>query len=227
MQLRTLPPAHGAGGAQRESLARQWRHVLANRPFLALPMAVRDTADDERTATIGTGALFAVSGLATILSQTRVSAWCKQRWSSSRAITVGLALMGAAFVPLLWPVPTTGISRTIGAVAPAVLCGLLLAVATMIVYPFERDTIVTFTQSRLVATHYGLYNTICGIGVTAGNLLTGAALDAAARAGIPALPWISLTTLGLIYAGAIHLLSRPGQRSVAGKKEAAEITGQP
>ncbi|WP_052744177.1 MFS transporter [Streptomyces odonnellii] len=131
---------------------------------------------------IGTGALFAISGLATIFGQTRVTAWCTQHWSSSRAITIGLALMGVAFVPLLAPVPTTGVGRTIGAVAPAVVSGLLLAVATMIVYPFEMDTIITLAESRLVATYYGLYNTICGVGITAGNLLTGAALDAAARA---------------------------------------------
>lgn len=244
VQLRALPQAHGTTDDGRESMARQWRHVLANRPFLlfaasmtgsyvlsfqvylALPMALRDAADDKTTATIGTSALFAVSGVATILGQTRITTWCTQHWSSSRAITVGLALMGIAFFPLLMPVPTTGVGRTIGAVAPAVLCGLLLAVATMIVYPFEMDTIVTLAQNRLIATYYGLYNTICGIGITAGNFLTGAALDAAARAGIPALPWISLTALGLACAGAIHLLSRTG-RAVPGEKEAAAFTGQP
>jgi hypothetical protein len=35
------------------------------------------------------------------------------------------------------------------------------------------DTIVALSRGRLVATHYGVYNTICGIGITVGNLLTG------------------------------------------------------
>ncbi|QXE38716.1 hypothetical protein KQY30_35375 [Streptomyces sp. GMY02] len=135
--------------------------------------------------------------------------------------------MGAAILPLPAPVPTTGIGRTIGTVAPAVVCGLLLAVATVIVYPFETDTIVPLAQNQLVATHYAPYNTIFGIDVTAGNLLTGAAPDAAARAGMHALLWISRTTLGLICADAIHLLSRPGRRSATGKKEVAELTGRP
>ena len=62
----------------------------------------------------------------------------------------------------------------------------------MIAYPFEMDTIVRLSGDRLVATHYGLYNTICGIGITLGNLLTGASLDAARAAGMSALPWVAL-----------------------------------
>ncbi|WP_240677014.1 MDR family MFS transporter [Actinacidiphila soli] len=220
VQLRALPPARGAEAGVRESVARQWRQVLANRPFLlfaasmtgsyvlsfqvylALPMALREGTHNGTTATVAVGALFAVSGLATILGQTRVTAWCKRRWTPQRAITAGLVLMGAAFLPLMVP---------IGTIAAAIGCGLLLAVATMIVYPFEMDTIVALSGNRLVATHYGLYNTICGIGITAGNLLTGAALDAARRAGLAALPWVSLASLGLACAAAVHLLGRSGR----------------
>ncbi|WP_434599133.1 MFS transporter [Streptomyces sp. A5-4] len=247
VQVRALPQARGdsgGSGGKRESIGRQWRQVLANRPFLlfaasmtgsyvlsfqvylALPMALRDAAPDETAATIGTSTLFAVSGLATILGQTRVTAWCRRNWTSDRAITVGLALMGAAFLPLLMPVPAAGPGRLIGAMAPAVLCGLLLAVATMVIYPFEMDTIVTLAQERLVATHYGLYNTICGVGITAGNLLTGAALDASGRIGLPALPWLSLTALGLACAGAIHLLSCRGSLAAAPKSPAASLAGR-
>ncbi|ATW52319.1 MFS transporter [Streptomyces peucetius] len=238
VQLRSLPRARGADTRPGESITRQWRQVLTNRPFLlfaasmtgsyvlsfqiylALPMTLRDTARDGTTATIGTAMLFAASGLATILGQTRLTAWCKQRWTVHRSISTGLALMGAAFLPLLAPIPTAGPGRWIGAVAPPVLAGLLLAVATMIVYPFEMDTIVTLTQDRFVATHYGLYNTICGIGITAGNLLTGAALDAARRTGLPALPWLCLTTLGLACAAAVHLLHRSGRLTPAAQEPA-------
>ncbi|KND42930.1 hypothetical protein IQ64_21065 [Streptomyces stelliscabiei] len=66
---------------------------------------------------------------------------------------------------------------------------LLLALGTMIAYPFEMDTIVRLSGDRLAATHYGQHNTICGVGITLGNLLTGAALDAAGAAGVSALPW--------------------------------------
>jgi predicted MFS family arabinose efflux permease len=73
------------------------------------------------------------------------------------------------------------------------------------------DTIVRLSGDRLVATHYGLYNTICGVGITLGNLLTGAALDAAREAGMPALPWISLLALGLACAMALYGLHRTGR----------------
>ncbi|MER6776705.1 MULTISPECIES: MFS transporter [unclassified Streptomyces] len=222
VQLRSLPQARGTGTGPRESVLRQWRTVVANRPFLyfaaamtgsyvlsfqvylALPLALRESAPPGLATTAATSALFAVSGLATIFGQTRITAWCKERWSSRGSITAGLLLMGAAFLPMLIPAPATGIGRLVGGTLPVVLSGLLLAVATMVVYPFEMDTIVTLAGNRLVATHYGLYNTICGIGITAGNLLTGAALDAARRAGLPALPWLFLTALGLACALAVR-----------------------
>lgn len=185
-------------------------YVLSFQVYLALPMTLRDTAPDGTTATVGTAMLFAVSALATILGQTRLTAWCKQRWTVHRSISTGLALMGAAFLPLLVPIPTAGPGRWIAVVAPPVLAGLLLAVATMIVYPFEMDTIVTLAQDRLVATHYGLYNTICGIGITVGNFLTGAALDAARRSGVPAL--------------ALPYSTRPGLR---GRRPSAPSVGPP
>jgi predicted MFS family arabinose efflux permease len=72
-----------------------------------------------------------------------------------------------------------------------------------------------------VSTHYGLYNTICGIGIAAGNLFTGAALDAARRAGLPALPWLSLAALGLACAAALHLLGRSGRLAPTPRSETA------
>jgi len=81
----------------------------------------------------------------------------------------------------------------------------------MIAYPFEMDTIVRLAGDRLVATHYGLYNTICGIGITLGNLLTGAAMDASRAAGMSALPWTALLALGAICAAALYGLHRTGR----------------
>ena len=94
----------------------------------------------------------------------------------------------------------------------------------MIAYPFEMDTIVRLSGDRLVATHYGLYNTICGIGITLGNLLTGAALDAARAAGMPALPWICLTVLGLACAAALYGLYATGRlRSPVNEPQPAAV----
>lgn len=239
VQIRALPARRAADSegrdrdGKRTSTLAQWRSVLANRPFLlfsgamigsyvltfqvylALPLEVRRLGGDGEFGTAAVALLFAVSGLSTILCQTRVTAWCAARMEPGRALSWGLGIMGFAFVPLLAatsiPVPDTGVGRWALAAVPPAFAALLLALGTMIAYPFEMDTIVRLAGDRLVATHYGLYNTICGIGITLGNLLTGAALDAARDAGVPALPWLALLALGLVCAGALDGLRRGGR----------------
>jgi MFS family permease len=238
IQIRALPARRAEDDKRQESdggqgVLAQWRGILANRPFilfsiamigsyvlsfqvyLALPLEVRRLGGDGEFGTAAVAVLFAVSGLSTILGQTRVTAWCKARYEPGQALVRGLVAMGLAFVPLLLatalPVPEAGIGLWLLAAVPPTLAALLLAVGTMIAYPFEMDTIVRLSGDRLVATHYGLYNTICGIGITVGNLGTGAALDAARAAGMPALPWITLCALGLACAAALYGLHRTGR----------------
>ncbi|MET9854924.1 MFS transporter [Streptomyces sp. NPDC006450] len=249
VQIRALPArrADRAGTAEeeREGVLRQWRRMFSNRPFLlfslamigsyvltfqvylSLPLEVRRLGGDGTSGTVAVAALFAVSGLCTIVFQTRVTAWCKARMEAGRALTWGLLTMGAAFVPLLAasavPVPDGGVGLWLLAALPSATAALLLAVGTMIAYPFEMDTIVRLAGSHLVATYYGLYNTICGIGITLGNLVTGMALDAAREARVPALPWVALLLLGLACAAALHALHRTGRLS-AGRTEGERRT---
>ncbi|MGS2586488.1 MFS transporter [Streptomyces hebeiensis] len=243
VQIRMLP-ARGAAekdenaeAGQWERVLSQWRSVARNRAFLlfatamigsyvlsfqvylALPLEVRRLGDGGRVETAAVALLFAASGLSTIFGQTRVTAWCKRRLAPGQALAWGLSSMGLAFVPLLVatavPVPDGGAGRWLLAAVPPTLAALLLALGTMIAYPFEMDTIVRLSGNRLVATHYGLYNTICGVGITVGNLLTGASLDAARQAGVPALPWLVLVALGLACSGALHALHRAGRLAPA------------
>ncbi|MEV0115807.1 MFS transporter [Streptomyces sp. NPDC050844] len=238
VQIRALPARRGSdtrGGEDgvREGVLSQWRGVLANRAFLlfslamigsyvlsfqvylALPLEVRRVGGDGEFGTVAVALLFAASGLATILGQTRVTAWCKEHLDPGRALAWGLLMMGAAFLPLLaataLPVPEGGTGRWLLAAVPPMLAALMLALGTMVAYPFEMDTIVRLSGDRLVATHYGLYNTICGIGITAGNLLTGAALDTAREAGMSALPWLALLVVGLGCSSALYGLHRAGR----------------
>ncbi|WP_405977413.1 MDR family MFS transporter [Streptomyces sp. NBC_00158] len=238
VQIRALPARRGNDAAARsegprEGVLVQWRGILANRPFLlfsvamvgsyvmtfqvymALPLEVRRVGGEGGFGTAAVAVLFAVSGLSTILFQTRVTAWCKARLEPGRALAWGLLVMGAAFLPLLAatavPVPASQLGTRLLAAVPPVLAALLLAVGTMIAYPFEMDTIVRLCGDRLVATHYGLYNTVCGVGIAVGNLLTGAALDAARAAGMSALPWLALFVLGLGCTAALYGLDRTGR----------------
>ncbi|MGK5628803.1 MFS transporter, partial [Streptomyces sp. URMC 123] len=194
-------------------------YALSFQVYLALPLEVRRVAGDGQGAAVGVGLLFAVSGLATVLGQTRLTAWCQERLGGGRSLVAGLAVLGAAFLPLLAatavPAPASGGGRWALATVPALLSALLLALGTMLAYPFEMDTIVTLSGNRYVATHYGLYNTICGLGITVGNLLTGVALDAARSAGAPALPWVALTALGAGCAWAVLRLHRTNRLTAA------------
>lgn len=152
----------------------------------------------EGSGDAGSSALFAVSAIMAILGQIRLTAWAKNRWSAGRSLTVGLGLMGGAFVPLILTAhlsvadgPLTP-ARAMLSLAPTLLATILLTLGTVLAYPFEMDTIVTLSGGRLVATHYGFYNTLSGIGITVGNLATGLLWDLGRAWEVPALVWIAL-----------------------------------
>ncbi|MDQ4009457.1 MAG: MFS transporter [Actinomycetota bacterium] len=234
LQLRALPQRRDVASVDRESSSvwTQWRSVLGNRSFvlfsiamigsyvlafqvyLALPLEVRRLAGSGVIGTVGVAALFAVSGVLTIAGQTRITAWCRSRWGPGRCLVGGLALMAASFLPPLATATAAAgatTSSTAVLLAPLMLSAVLLALGTVIVFPFEMDTIVTLSGNRLVATHYGLYSTVCGIGILLGNLLTGTALDLGRSAGLPALPWLALASIGLLCAAGVGALDRAGR----------------
>ncbi|MER6094795.1 MFS transporter [Streptomyces sp. NPDC001728] len=173
------------------SLAMTGSYVLSFQVYLALPLAAGGTGP--------TTALFVVSALVALAGQLRITAWCKRRLSRERCLVLGLALMGGAFL-----LPAALGRGLVG----LLLCAAVLAVANAVLYPYEMDTVVALSRGRWVATHYGLYNTVCGIGITLGNLGTGALLDVT---GWSALPWLALCAVGLGCAAAMALLARGGR----------------
>ncbi|MGC0421013.1 MFS family permease [Embleya sp. AB8] len=197
-----------------------WRVVVANRPFLlfsaamtgayvltfqlylALPLRAGAAAPGHEQAL--TSALFATSALVAVAGQTRITTWIKSHWTREQALHRGLMLTAGAFTPLLLPAMPTGGGAL--RLAPLFVTTIVLAIGTVVIYPFEMDTVVSLARNRLVATHYGLYNTICGIGITLGNLAIGALWDT----GHPALSWLALTATGLLSALAVAGLSRRG-----------------
>lgn len=87
----------------------------------------------------------------------------------------------------------------------------LLAVGSAAVFPFEMDTVVSLAGGKLVATHYGFYNTIVGVGILVGNLATGSVLSAVRRIGFSEILWAALILVGVIAALAIDRLDRAGR----------------
>ncbi|GAA3641534.1 MFS transporter [Lentzea roselyniae] len=203
LQWRSLPARAGTASG---SVLADWRAVSGNRRFvlfalamtgsyvlsfqvyLALPLA--------SGSAVLTAVLFAVSGVLAVVGQMRVTAWARVRFGPDRSLAIGMLVLGLAFLPAIF-----------GGWAGLVLCAALLALGTMVVFPFEMDKIVSLADDRLVATHYGLYHTVVGVGILLGNLLTGIAFDAAARAGVPWVPWLALTSVGLGCAWALKKLA--------------------
>jgi MFS family permease len=228
LQWRALParpPKDRTGEPAWRAVARDWRTVAANRPFLlfaaamtgsyvlafqvylALPLRARELFGD-RTGTV-TGAIFAVSALAALSGQLRLTAWAKRTMSGPRAIACGLVVMGIAFLPLLprFDSPAFG-------VLALTACAALLAWGGALLYPFEMDTVVRLAGDRLVATYYGAYNTASGVAISLGNLAVGALFDTE----VGWLPWVSLTATGLLCAGAVAWLHRSGRLRPAGRE---------
>ncbi|WP_158886740.1 MFS transporter [Amycolatopsis anabasis] len=223
LQVRSLPAARASVVTERTG---GWRAVLANRRFLAfsfamigsyvlsfqvylaLPLETRRLAPSEATGTIFVGALFAVSGVIAIAGQLRITAWFRDRFSRGQCLTIGLAFLGLAFVP---PIATASSPASAFAFVPVLLSAALLSLGTVIVFPFEMDTIVALAREERVATYYGLYNTICGIGIAVGNLVTGAVLDLARQHGVAWVPWLALVLIGGACAFGVHTLARSGR----------------
>ncbi|GAA2333971.1 hypothetical protein SVIO_065230 [Streptomyces violaceusniger] len=108
----------------------QWREVVANRPFLlfsvavigsyvlsfqaylALLLEVRRLGGEGESGTVAVALLFAVSGLSTILGQTKVTAWCKARMEPGRALTWGLPWLALLALGLACAAALYGLHRT-------------------------------------------------------------------------------------------------------------------
>ncbi|MFE6776391.1 MFS transporter [Streptomyces sp. NPDC057702] len=227
LQARALPARHDAGarpaarGTAGPSVWGQWRQVVANRPFLlfsaamigsyvltfqvylVLPLAA-DSALGADGARVTSG-LFVVSAAVAVAGQLRLTCWAKRRLTPHRALVLGLAAMGAAFVPLVLVPAGSGA----GALVALVVTVAVLAAAGAVVYPFEMDTVVALSGNRLVATHYGLYHTVSGLGITLGNLALGALWDTT-HADAPWAVWVALALTGAGCAAAVAALARTG-----------------
>ncbi|MCW1958124.1 MAG: MFS transporter [Mycobacterium sp.] len=228
-QLFALPARECGPAEAATTIVQDWRSVLANRSFLlfaaamtgsyvlsfqvylALPLQAGQIVP--QPASILVAAVFVVSGAVAVFGQLRITRWCAVRWSAARSLTVGLLVMSLAFVPLI-AVPSPAPWGTAAAAAALLIAAALLALGSAAVFPFEMDTVVGLARNRLVATHYGFYNTIVGTGILLGNLATGTLIQVAERLGAHQLTWAVLGLIGLGSAYALHRLERSGRLQV-------------
>ncbi|WP_312884775.1 MFS transporter [Nocardia barduliensis] len=223
-QLFALPARRAEAPAAKASVLDDWRTVVGNRRFvwfalamigsyvlsfqvyLALPLQAEFVAGAQSQVLVS--ALFVVSGIVAVAGQLRITAWFRARWGTGRSLVVGMGILAVSFLPLV-VIPDPVRFGTAPAAAALLVAAALLAVGTAAVFPFEMDTVVSLADGKLVATHYGFYNTVVGVGILIGNLATGTVVGAARDAGADWAVWAGLSVIGLIAAFALHRLDRP------------------
>lgn len=217
-QILALPADGTPAPAHRDSVWANWSAIVANRAFmrfsavmigsyvlsfqvyLILPLMAQRWSSSPRAAALVTSAVFVVTGIVAISGQMGITAWARRRFGAERSLVVGMIVMGAAFVPLVVPAIVGG---TVAVTLALMLAAIGLALATIMIFPFEMDTIVRLAGERLVATHYGMYNTIVGLGILGGNVLSAALWGWAVGRGVAVVVPLALTFVGLATAVAL------------------------
>jgi MFS family permease len=222
-QLLALPQHSADPAAEKTSILDDWRVVIGNRSFLLFALAMigsyvlsfqvylalplQAALLTKRYQTLLVAAIFVVSGLVAVAGQLRITRWFAARWGPGRSLAIGLSILAASFLPLV-AIPNGSRLGTLAAAAALLMTAAMLAVGSAAVFPFEMDTVMALAGGRLVATHYGFYNTIVGVGILAGNLATGWAMGAARQAGADELVWAGLFLIGVLAALALRILDR-------------------
>lgn len=227
-QVFALPQHAADPESEGTSTLHDWRTVLANRRFLgfavamigayvlgfqiylALPMQASALLPQRQSLLVA--AMFSVSGVVAIAGQLRITRWFEARWDAGRSLVVGALILALAFVPLL-VVPNGARFGTGVGVAALLLSAGLVALASAALFPFEMGTVVALSGDRLVATHYGFYSTIVGVGILVGNLAVGSLMSVAHRLNADELVWGGLILVGLVTVLALRMLN--GARAVA------------
>ena len=246
LQLLYLPRRDQIGTTAPRPVMDEWREVLANRVFvvfavgmvayltlynqlyLSLPLEVRRLTGNDGA----TGIFFMMGALLNILAQVHITAYLKAHWRPLPAITLGLVLMAAAFVPMLVAGPFLPLDATQVAMSPAetvhvflikalnlspaVLSVVLLSLGAMTLQPFVLSLIPVLGGNRLLGTYFGFYYMVQGVGVIVGNLALGVAFDLGQAWGLTSVPWLLLLGLGLASAFSIMALDGRGRTAQVG-----------
>lgn len=225
-QLFALPPHRAAVDIEKTSVLHDWGVVVANRSFLwfaiamigsyvlsfqvylALPLHAAALAPHAESALVA--AIFVVSGAVAVAGQLRITRWFSARWGTGHSLVLGMGVLAASFIPLMI-VPENARFGTAAAITALLVTAGLLAIGSAAVFPFEMNTIVSLANDRLVATYYGFYNTVVGVGILAGNLATGSLMEVFQEIGAPELLWVTLGVIGAVAAFALHRLDRTGR----------------
>ncbi|MEV0081666.1 MFS transporter [Saccharopolyspora sp. NPDC050642] len=222
---------------QQRSVLGSWREVFANRRFLLFTLALSAyfglynqlylmlPLEAQRVSglTEAVAAVFVVSTVVGIALQVRITQWCRRRWSAGRAVSIGLACMGASFLPVLLSSPLLDAPAAgepdWGAIAlacvPVLLTTVVFTIGMAITNPFAMELLPIVGSERLAGTYYGFYYLVSSLVAAAVSWVVGALVDISGEAPIRWLPWLALLGVGLLGGAGAALLERRGLLSRA------------
>jgi len=143
--------------------------------------------------------LFALASITVVLFQMPIASLTR-RMNSRNALTIGFALLSAAFVnSACWAVmtPLPGLLKLL----PATMMVLLLMAGQMFVAPVAMSLVPHYADRKSLPVYYGYLASAGGMTVLLGNLLLGNLLEAAAATSVAAgCAWLAVATLPAISA---------------------------
>jgi len=198
------------------SVARDWpflrfaavmlgAYVLSSQIYFARPLQASTVAPQFKSLLVA--AVFGISGLVAITCQLRITRWFSARWDPRESLLIGVMLLAASFVPLA-VIPDAHRLGTPAAIVAFLASVVLLAVASAVIFPVEMSIVVSLSRDRLVATYYGFYNTIIGLGILVAYFVVGGLEEIAHYLNNDEIVWSALTFVGIATAAGLYLQAR-------------------
>jgi MFS family permease len=190
----TADPGEGKGSA---TLSTVWRTVVSDRAFmiyavlcgtqlaafslvyLMLPVELQSLTGDES----GLGWYYAGAAVLVIVGQRPMVA-VSHRVGHRRAVIGGLAIIGVSFLaPIFADAAPDDVALGTAALATWIA---LLHLGQMLMVPPMRDTVAKLAVERHLGAHFGMLNSVAGLGCLGASVGVGALYDLADARDLPA-----------------------------------------
>ncbi|MFI7116252.1 MFS transporter [Amycolatopsis sp. NPDC049868] len=221
----------------RQSVLRDWREVLStpgfvvytiaasglyvafNQLYLLIPLEVERVTGSAAAISL----VFIVNTVIGLTCSVPLTQFFVTRFGAVRTLSIGLVLCALSFVmPALsatWQTSAAPVESMTPAAIPHLLLTMIpmlsstvvLSVGCAVAFPVSSDLAVSYVRSGLSGTAIGVAGTASGVGGAAGTALSGLLVDVSERAGLPALPWLSLSLACAGAAWVVLVLRRRGK----------------
>lgn len=202
-QWKILPADSVVEKKAQPSIRAQWSTLISNRPFLifcsfatayqllfhqlylAVPAFIYGNHLDKSWLSV----LFTINALIGVLLQLPASALVNKRLGTPVGMGIGLAMMGASYLPfILFP------SFPIAAIISQIV---LFSVGSILCYPLFSAFLPKYASQTALGAYYGFYSSFGGCIALLSNLLVGALLGSHFLAP-PVFVWLLLSAWGIL-----------------------------